>query len=130
MNIVDIESIKSQITIYTKQAYEAAKVGILWCGCTAKAVYSQYAIPATEKLSAIAIFCFNQLQKLMLAGPGKIFALAGGVLLLSITAFKIADRKAYEEDAFARTVWKTAGIATFIGATALTSVGIFAALTI
>jgi hypothetical protein len=127
---MDIESVATQLTLYANQAYEIARASIVWSGHTAKTYYSQYAIPAAEKLSTLAVFCFKQLQKLVLAGPGKIFALAGGVLFLSITAFKIADRKAYEEDPFARTVWKTAGIAAFMSATALTSVGIFAALSI
>lgn len=127
---MDMESITVRLTAFADHAYEASKAGISWCGCKAKAGYAQYAIPAMEKISTLAIVCFNQLQKLMLAGPGKIFALAGAVLFLSITAFKIADRKAYEEDTFARTAWKTAGITAFIGSTALTSLGIFTALTV
>lgn len=124
---MDIEAIAVQLTSLADQAYNAGKVGILWCGRTIKAGYSQYAVPAIEKLSTLALFCMNQLQKLMLAGPGKIFALAGGMLFLSVTAFKIADRKAYEDDAFARNAWKTAGIAAFIASTALTSIGLFTA---
>lgn len=123
---MDVESIAKQLSIFADEAYDVAKTSILWCGHTATIYYSEYAIPAAEKLSELALFCFSQLQKLVLAGPGKIFALAGGVLFFSITAFKIADRKAYEEDPLTRTVWKTIGITAFLAATALTSIGIFA----
>ena len=127
---MDIQPIANQISTCASKVYQVGKTGVLACGHVAKVGYSRYAIPAAEKLSAVAAVLFNLLQKLVQTGPGIIFALAGTLLLAGITAFKLADRKAYEEDRLAKTAWKTVGIMAFISATAMTSVGMFAILTL
>src|SRR5262249_18522422 len=127
---MDFAPIAKTILACANHAYEIGKATITWCGHTIKEGYSLYVIPASEKISAIALISFNQLEKMMLLGPEKIFSIAGGLLLASIIAFKIADRKAYEEDMIAKTAWKTLGVASFISSTALISVGMFTILSI
>lgn len=125
---MDINIIANQTKAFAIKAYELSKAGVIWSGHFIKISYSDYAIPAAKKLSEVAVIAFNLLQRLIRTGPGMIFALSGTLLLVGVTAFKLADRKAYEEDLLAKTAWKTVGIAAFISATALSSLGIYAAV--
>ena len=127
---MDIQAITGQITSFATKIYQTGKAGVCWCGHLVKAGYSRFVIPAAEKISAVAVVLFNLIQKMMKTGPGVVFALAAGLLLAGITAFKFADRKAYEDDSLTKTAWKTAGIAAFVGATAMTSLGILTVLTL
>lgn len=127
---MDIQPIINQISSFATHAYETTKIGALWCGHAIKVGYAQYAIPAAGKLSKIAIKAFDLFQQLLKSGPGVIFAIAGVFMLAGISAFKLADRKDYEEDMLAKTAWKTTGIAAFITATALTSFGLVALLAV
>ena len=125
---MEIQPIINKLASTSTEAYQTGRTTLLWMGHTIKKTYVLYAGPTIEKLSTLAMIAFNHSKQLLRTQPGAVFALAGGLLFVGVTAFKIADRKAYEDDRFARTAWKTAGIATFVAATALTSVGMFAAL--
>lgn len=125
---MEIQPIINKLASSTTDAYQTSRTGILWLGHTIKKGYTLYAAPTIEKLSTLAMISFNYSRQVLRTQPVAAFALSGGLLFIGITAFKIADRKAYEDDMFARTAWKTAGIATFIAATALTSFGMFIAL--
>lgn len=125
---MDIEPIINQMSAFAIHAYEVTKAGVIWGSHIVKEGYSRYAIPAAEKLLDVAKAAFTLLQNLIKTGPGLIFALAGSLLLAGVTAFKLADRKAYEEDMLAKTAWKTVGIIAFVSSTALTGLGMFAAL--
>lgn len=127
---MDIQPIFNPLVKIASKAFEVGKKGILSGIYVVQAGYSRYAMPAAEKLSSLANVFFNLLQRLFQAGPGFIFALAGGLMIAGVTAFKLADRKAYEDDMLIKTVWKTAGVIAFISATALTSVGMYAVLTL
>jgi hypothetical protein len=124
------EPIQKQLAFIASQAYENSKEKLVWCGHALKKGYAKYAVPTAEKLSALALKSFNQFQKMAQNSPSMILGIASGLLLIGVTAFKIADRKAYEENVFAKTAWKTAGIAAFISATAVTSVGLYTVLSI
>ena len=125
---MEIQPIINKLASTSSEAYQMGRTGILWMGHSIEKVYTLYGVPTMEKLSSLAMITFNYSKQLLRTQPGAVFALAGGLLLIGVTAFKIADRKAYEDDMFARTAWKTAGIATFVAATALTSFGMFTAL--
>lgn len=127
---MNAQSIASQITTFSSQAFKTNKMSVLWLGHTIKVNFSRYGIPVAEKLSQLALIAFSYFQKLLRSRPGFIFIAAGGVLLLGITAFKLADRKDYEENMLAKTAWKSVGIIAFISATALTSLGMTTLLTI
>lgn len=125
---MEIQPIINTVATTAATTYESARTAIFWFGHTIKQTYAVYAGPTIEKLSTLAMIAFNYARQALRTQPSAVFALAGGLLFVGVTAFKIADRKAYEDDVFARTAWKTAGIATFVAATALTSFGMFAAL--
>lgn len=127
---MDIEPIVKQVSTFANKAYEVGTATVVWCGHTIKEGYYLYGIPAAEKISAFSILAFHQVQNLILLGPGKIFACAAGWLLVGAAAFKMADKKANEENLFAKSVWKALGIASFVNATALTSLGMFTILAI
>jgi hypothetical protein len=108
---------------FTTVAYCAQKTksGIMWCGHVFK---TDYAIPGIEKLIACTTRLFNLIKNFLLSGPKGLFSAAAALLLVSAVAFKMADRKDYEDDMVAKTAWKTAGIVAFMGSVALTSFGL------
>jgi hypothetical protein len=122
---MSLQSIVNETAHLAHVALEAVKTGVSWAGHKITTGYSLYAIPAAKKVSDLASIGFKLLQNLMKSGPGFIFALAGSLLLVGITAFKLADRKASEDDVLVKTAWKTVGIVAIISATALSSLGIY-----
>ena len=121
---MDIQPALDTVSNFATQSYETGKAFALWSGHQIQSGFTRYAVPAGEKLYALAVASFRNIGQLFSRGPSAIFAVAGGLFLAGIAAFKIADRKAYEGDLTAKSLWKTAGIAAFIAATAVTTFGI------
>jgi len=126
---LQFEPFMNQVSSLASQALEHGKAAAIWSGHVIKEGYTRYAIPATRKVAEFAKNNFELFQKSLQNGPGPIFALAGGLLIIGISSFKMADRKAYESDMLAKSLWQTSGVVSFIGATVLTSFAIFTALT-
>lgn len=121
---MDIQSIANNAVEFTCETFETAKTFAIWGARRISAVTGPLAEKAREfGSSALKIF-----ESLLKSGPVGIFALSGAMFVAGIAAFKMADRKAYEDEPVGKTLWKIAGIMAFVGATVFTGIGMAAAL--
>lgn len=123
---MNIHKVLDTTSAFADQTYHAGLSFASWAGSKIQSGCVKYLMPVVEKLNFVALKVLRGLENFLERGPAPIFALAAGLFLAGVSAFKLADRKAYEEDAFAKTTWKTIGIACFLAATAVTSCGIIA----
>lgn len=121
---MNIESVLDKTLTFAKQSYEVGKNTALLVGRQVQMGYTKYLLPAAERVYSAALTTLRSLGQLLEKGPGPLFALATGLFLAGIAAFKFADQKTFEDDAVAKAIWKTIGVASFIGATAATSCGL------
>jgi hypothetical protein len=119
-----IQEIAGTILQTVAQVLEKGEQFAVWGGHHVKNLIADYMIPATEKLKEVAEKAWQLFDTLVKSGPGGIFALSGMLFLAGIAAFKLADKKAYEEDTLIKGMWKAVGVTAFIAATAFTSLGI------
>jgi len=124
---LELEPVINTLSAFAATSYEYAQTAASWGGHLISEGYTRVAVPVAEKVAEFAIYAFEIFKQALESGPGPVFAMAGGLLLVGITAFKMADLKAYEQDNLAKSLWQTVGVVSFIGATAL---GVFGVTTI
>jgi hypothetical protein len=121
---VELHPIIGHIVKNAVVASHAIKDFAVWSGHKIQLGYSNYLVPAIKTLWNATASSLKSLFQLMKNGHGLTFAIAGGLFVAGIAAFKIADHQAYEQDAVSKAAWKTLGIAAFVTATVATSVAI------
>lgn len=119
-----IQEIAGTIAQTVSLILEKGEQYVIWGGHHVKNLISDYMVPATDKLKEVADKAWRLFDSLVKTGPGGIFALSGLLFVAGIAAFKLADKKAYEEDTLIKGMWKAVGVTAFIAATAFASLGI------
>lgn len=123
---MNIQSVTNEIISSAEVILEAINTFVSWAGHKIRLLTSSYVMPAFQKLWACTLNVANTVKDIIKAGPKTPFGCATAFFLTGIVAFKLADRKAYEDAALAKTALKALGIAAFISATLSTSIGIAA----
>lgn len=122
--IMGIQEITGKTVQFAIETAESTKNFVLWGARSVAALIP----PGAAKVKEIAAKTWQLFESLIKTGPVGIFALSAVLFTAGIAAFKLADRKAYEDETVAKALWKSAGIAAFIAATVFTSVGMAASL--
>lgn len=128
-----IETVTSVTTLdvatsYVTAAFETCQEATIWLGHSLESGFTTYIMPAAEKLCELAMQFFGAFQNFAQSSPIPLVAFIGGVVLISIAAFKYADSKAIESDEFAKRAYQTLGAIALVSAVALTSLGMAAVL--
>jgi len=121
---MNITSIQGTFVEVAKSAYKATKEIALWGSHLVKVGITDYLTPLIKTLWASASSGLRTLNGIVKSAPGPTFGIAAALFIAGMAAFKIADHKAYDEDLVSKTAWKALGITAFVGATAITSIGI------
>lgn len=119
-----IQEIAGTISQTVSLILEKGEQYVIWGGHHVNNLIADYMVPVTDKLKEVADKAWRLFDALVKTGPGGIFALSGLLFVAGIAAFKLADKKAYEEDTLIKGMWKAVGVTAFIAATAFTSLGI------
>lgn len=109
---------------FSAQASEVTRNAGIWIGTHASAGYHRYLLPTSSKIQSVALYALQALGKFLEKGPTPVLTLAGSLFFVGIVAFKVADKKAYEDNTLLKGIWKTLGVTSFIFATAATTCAI------
>jgi hypothetical protein len=101
----------------------------LWSGHKIQLGFTNYLVPAIQEAWARSIKGMQFLFQFMKNSPASPFIIAGSLFCLGVVAFKFGDHHAYQQDLISKTAWRSLGVAAFVGATVITSIGI-ASLTV
>lgn len=127
---MDIHAVKEGIVGGAKSTYHAVKDFVIWGGHKVQAGYTNYLVPTVKALWSFASNALRSVLQFVRTTHGTAFAIATGLFVVGLTAFKIAQHTAYDEDLVARAAWRALGITAFIGATVATGFGIAAVTTV
>lgn len=121
---MDLSAIKNNLIEFSSTAFNETKVAVVWLGHNIQIGFTDYIIPRVQSLWAKAVPMIITLKNMIAAGQCSPLLIAAVLFITGIAAFKIVDRKAYEDNIFAMKAWTTVGILSFIGMTVFTSYGI------
>lgn len=121
---MDIQAFKSGIVEGSAYSYEMIKKAAIWGGRKIQLGFTNYLVPAVKAIWSWSASSFNILKDAVHTGPGCLFAMAAVFFVAGVTAFKIADCKALEDNVCAMTAWKALGIIAFVGTTVAIGFGI------
>lgn len=122
---MDIQDIASKAVEFSIETYESVVDFAVWGARRIQTVVG----PVADKIRDLGIAALKMFESLLRSGPTGIFAISGALFVLGMAAFKMADRKAYEEEVVVKSLWKAAGVAAFVGATFFVGLGMASALT-
>jgi hypothetical protein len=123
---MNIQNIPAGIINAATRAYHTTGTFVVWFSHKVESAFFNRLVPLIQNLWNATLSAIKALPHLFKSGPSIPFAIAGGLFLTGIAAFKMADHHAYEDDRVSKAAWKTLGIAAFVSATVVTSVGIAA----
>ena len=123
---MNIQNIPTGIINKATQAYHTAGTFAVWFSHKVESAFFNRLIPLIQNLWNATISTVRALPHMFKSGPSIPFAVAAGLFLAGIAAFKLADHHAYEDDRVSKAAWKALGISAFTCATIVTSIGIAA----
>jgi len=91
-----------------------------WCGHTIQAGFSNYILPAAQKLYSLAAIAFGSISVFAATSPGVAISIAVSLFIAGYGAFTIANLEATKENCCAGLMWKTIGVAAFVYSAAMT----------
>lgn len=121
---MDVSAMQNNLIEFSSIAFEATKTTAIWLGHNIQIGFTNYIIPFVQSLWVKAIPLIINLKNTIAVGQCPPLLVATILFITGVAAFKIVDRKAYEDNVFAMKAWTTVGILSFIGMTVFTSYGI------
>lgn len=121
---MNIQTVQAGLNNFFNVAYSATVTSAQWLGKNVQFGVTNYLIPGIQSLWAAILPCFIQTKNALLAGQYPPFFIAAVLFIVGITVFKIADRKANEDDDCGTKVWRSIGGLSLMAAMVFTGFGL------
>jgi hypothetical protein len=119
--VMSVKRVQADLIAFSTVAVETTKRFAQWSGHHIRVGFHDYVIPMVVALWAKAVPLFVNAKRVFLASQYQSLLLPIVLFVVGITAFRIADRKAYEEHPYTHKFCNAVGTLSFIAMTGLAS---------